>query len=369
MSELPPSRDAVHAAFIVDSDAFGGAEVYTRRLLRSMPPWVHRSLVVSADVAGSFAGHVPDDVSLTVVPLARHSSGAPAVRAALSELAPDVVQVNLVDPGSNLACLRAALDQAPTVATLHLDGAADVADATTVYGRLACALAPSGPIARQFTDLGVSPERVVRIRHGVEIPARPVEVRDRRPVVLGAIGRLTPQKGFDLLIDAMGELLRRGRDICLLIAGGGRDDAALRRRAAGLPVRFLGNVGDAVPVLRQIDVFCLPSRHEALSLALLEAVSHGLPCVTTAVGDTVDALEGVVEIVPPGDPHALAETLDAVVLDPALRRELGRGARQRAVRDFDVERMAAETAQVLASAVTTKPGRRPSLLGTEHAGR
>jgi glycosyltransferase involved in cell wall biosynthesis len=369
MSELPPSRDAVHAAFVVDSDAFGGAEVYTRRLLRSMPAWVRRSLVVSTDVAGHFAGRVPNDVSTTVVPLARHSSDAPAVRAALSELAPDVVQVNLVDPGSNLACLRAALDQAPTVATLHLDGAGDFAGGGTGYGRLACALAPSGPIARQFIDLGVPPERVVRIRHGVEIPARAVEVRDRWPLVLGAIGRLTAQKGFDLLIDAVGELVRRGRDIRLLIAGDGRDAAALLRRATGLPVRFLGGVGDAGSVLRQIDVFCLPSRHEALSLALLEAVSHGVPSVTTAVGDTVEALQGVVEIVPPDDPHALADALDAVVLDPALRRGLGRGARQRAVRDFDVHRMAAETAQVLANAVTTEPSRRPGPLRTEHAGR
>ena len=106
----------LHVTIIVDCDAFGGAEVYARRLLTGMPHWVRTSLVVSKPVTSHLTG-----LALTVVvPLARHRNHAPELSAALDELAPDVVHVNLVDPASNAASLAAAAARAPTVATLHL---------------------------------------------------------------------------------------------------------------------------------------------------------------------------------------------------------------------------------------------------------
>lgn len=340
---------------MVDSDAFGGAEVWTGRVLAHLPADVRASVVVTGPVAGRLA--VPDGVERVVVPLARHRERSPEVAAALAALSPDVVHVNLVDPGSNRAALRAALDRAPTVVALHLHGAAPRPALTAEYGAPAAAIAPSAVIAAQLTELGAAPERVVRVRHGVPLPATPARPPGRSPLTLGAVGRLTPQKGLDLLLAAAARLHRRGRPLRVVVAGEGRAEAALRRQAAGLPVRFTGFRRDVPALLRGLDVFCLPSRAEALSLALLEATALGLPCVTTAVGDTRAALDGCALVVPPDDLDALTDALDRVLGDTALRRRLGTRARERAVRDLDVARMAADVATVWRRAASGREDR------------
>ncbi|UQS26922.1 glycosyltransferase family 4 protein [Amycolatopsis thermalba] len=327
-------------ALVVDNEVFGSAEVYVRRLLRFLPPWVAPSIVVGDGLAGAFPERVPKQI---VAPAVR-SVWAPQIEDALRALSPDVVHVNLADAGANLAALQAAEAVAPTVATLHRTGGAPASSAVwDCYRRLAGALAPSRIVEARLRELGTPAERVTRIRPGVEVPPEPVGPSDRTPVVIGAIGGVT---GLDLL-PAVAALRRRGREVRVLVAGDGRD---LAERARGLPVRFLGRLRDVSAFLRGLDVFCLPSRRDTLSLAVLEAMAHGLPCVTTAVGETVAELAGAAMIVPPGDARALADALDRVSTDVALRRKLSRAAREKAVEDFDVRRMAAETAEALAAA-------------------
>ncbi|SHF03264.1 glycosyltransferase family 4 protein [Streptoalloteichus hindustanus] len=350
----------LHAVFVVDSDAFGGAEVYVRRVVRFAPPWLRCSVVVSKDVAEHFVDCLPFS-DVVVVPLRRHRWSAPATAEALAALRPDVVHVNLVDPASDHAAVTTALRAAPTVATLHLEGhigngiGRDRLRET--YGRLAAVIAPSEPIAEQLVGpLGVSPARVVRVRHGVEIPPHPRKPVDNSPPVVASVGRLTAQKGFDLLLDAVAELCSQGQELRVVIAGDGRDAAALRRRAAGLPVEFVGHCRDVPGLLASCDVFCLPSRREALSLALLEAVAAGVPSVATDVGDHRAALTGAALIIPPEDRPALVRALARLLREPALRAELGARARERAVRDFAVERMAERTASVLEQVALTRTG-------------
>lgn len=332
--------ERLNVALVVDNEAFGGAEVYVRRLLRFLPPWIAPSLVVSEKLAGAFAERLP----VQVVPSALRTVWAPQIEAAARALSPDVVLVNLADAGSNLAAMRAAQAVAPTVATLHRTGDAPTSSAMwDCYRRLAGALAPSRIVETRLHELGAPATRVRLVRPGVEIPPEPVPVADRTPVVIGAIGGVT---GLDLL-PAVAALRRRGRAVRVLIAGDGRD---LAERARGLPVRFLGRLHDVSAFLRRLQVFCLPSRRDTLSLAVLEAMAHGLPCVTTAVGETVDELAGAAMIVPPGDSTALASALDRVSTDGALRRKLAHAAREKAERDFDVRRMARETAEALAAA-------------------
>lgn len=344
----------LHVATVVDSDAVGGAEVYAGRVLAGMPAGVRCSLVASEQVAAA----LPGTDRTVLVPLTRHAEHAPRTAAALAELDPDVVHVHLVDPASNRAALTAAVRQAPTVVTLHLQGDPGPESMHGLYRQVAAAIGPSAPITHQLAQLGVPAERVVHIRHGVPLPARPAPRRDALPLRVGAVGRLTPQKGFDVLLDAVARLRDRGHALQVLIAGHGRDAAALQRRAAGLPVEFLGRCHDVPALLRSLDVFCLPSRAEALSLALLEAVAHGLPCVSTTVGDTAEALDGAALLVPPSDAAALADALGRVLTDPGMREGLARQARARALRDFDVRRMAAQTADVLAATAARAP-RRP----------
>lgn len=337
--------DALHVAFVVDADAFGVAEAQVPRLLRCLPDSIRPSLVVSREVA-AFFGNRP---GATVVPLARGRSWAPDVHAALERLRPDVVHVNLAGPSGNTAALRAAESVAPTTVTLHAGGDFPP-DGWDVYPRLAGAFAPLRSLVHTLTELGVPAHRVRRIRPGVEIPASPVEPRARVPVVLGAVAPLDPGQGLDLLVQAVASLVRRGRTVRLLIAGDGGDRATLVDRARGLPVRFVGPVADAGPLLRRLDVFCLPARQEVPPAPLLNALAHGVPCLTTAVGDAVETLAGAATIVAADDVVALTGGLDRLVTESGLRAMLARAGRELAVRDFDMRRVGAEVGEALHAA-------------------
>jgi glycosyltransferase involved in cell wall biosynthesis len=340
------------ATFVADSDAWGGAEVYLTHLLRRAEGlgW-SASLVCAAPVAGRLTHCLPAARS-AVVPLARHAADAPVVRAAVAAQRPDGVVVNLVDPASNAAALAAGLATAPTVGVLHLDGDTSAGPGrpqlAALYGQLSAVLTPAAEARiRLTTDLGVPGDRVHVVHNGVDIPAEPAGAAGGAVLRVGGLGRLTAQKGFDVLIDAVRRVVSAGQAVDVVIGGDGRDRKSLRAAAAGLPVTFAGFVSDTRRFLAGLDIFCLPSRREALPLVLLEAMAEGLPCIASDVGDVraaagIDAL-----VVPPGDAEGLAAALTALLTDPVLRRELGGRARHRAVRDFDADLMARRTFAVL----------------------
>ena len=142
-------------------------------------------------------------------------------------------------------------------------------------------------------------------------------------LVLVCVARLDAQKGIDVLLDALA-LLPERTDLRLWIAGDGFLRPDLERQAGqhglGPSVRFLGFREDVGRLLAGADAFVLPSRCEGMSIALLEALDAGLPCVVTDTGENrrlVEAAGGLA--VPPGDAHALAEGLLTLLRDPGLR--------------------------------------------------
>ena len=276
----------------------------------------------------------------------------------VGETAPDVVHANLIDPASNGLLLDAAVGHAAAaLATCHMTGTLLTGDEqhrlAKSYGRLDAVVAPSHEIQDLLTrGLGLPRHHVRQVHNGVP-PGSEVTRAPREEVSICAVGRLTSQKGFDVLLAAVRRLVDGGRRLSVVIVGEGRDRAVLEAAAVGLPVRFVGFREDVRPWLENCDVFCLPSRAEALPLALLEAMMTGAACVTTAVGEIPAALcvhgragpgavGDVVEVVPPDDVGALARVLEALVDDPGRRRWLGRRASQRAHQRHDVRRTAAE---------------------------
>ncbi|MCV2488162.1 glycosyltransferase [Geodermatophilus sp. YIM 151500] len=350
------ARARRRVTFVCDSDAWGGAEVYlTHHLRRADENGWTASLVVAEPVAAGFAGLLPPD-RVAVVPLARHTREAPAVRDAVGASRPDVVAVNLVDPASNAAAVDAALAVAPTVATLHLEGdtrsGAEREALAARYRRLAAVLAPSSVIRAQLlADLGVPPDRARVVHNGVDLPADPAGPAAAAVPRLGALGRLVAQKGFDVLLAATRRVVDDGVPVELVIGGAGRDEAALRAAAEGLPVTFTGFVDDVRGFLRGLDVFCLSSRRDALPLALLEAMAEGLPCVATDVGDVRAVVGEEVAVVPVEDAGALAAALHPLLTDPARRAAAAAAARRRAEASLDAALMARRTFAVLAEVV------------------
>lgn len=342
-----------HVVVVVDSPTFGGAETYVAHLAGHLPHG-HRCTVVAAEpvprqLTAALAGRAD---LVRVDPVGRCWRRLPALRRSLRALDPDVVHVNLVDPSANrVAVAAAASTGVPASATVHMTGSVGSGLRPRVlaalYGRLHAVIVVSEEIAWLVSAAGVDPRRVHVIDNGVPPVAAPCRRRQGGDTLrICGVGRLTAQKGFDVLLDAVGRLVAEGRPVDVVVAGEGRDGEALRAAAGGLPVTFAGFVDDVAGLLATVDVFCLPSRAEGLPLALLEALAAGVPAVATAVGGIPGAVGDAVLLVPPGDADALADALRQIADHPGLREQLARRGRRLAADRFTVERMAQATAAV-----------------------
>ncbi len=156
-----------------------------------------------------------------------------------------------------------------------------------------------------------------------------------RPVVLG-VGRLAPQKRFDVLLRAAATKEWQARELVplVVIAGSGPLADELGRLAdeLGVDARFLGDRSDVPALLAAADVFALPSQWEGQPLILQEALRAARPIVASDVGGVRDLTgDSAALLVPPGDPQALSEAILAVLDDPGLAAGLGAAAGTRAL--------------------------------------
>ena len=185
------------------------------------------------------------------------------------------------------------------------------ADAVTVV---------SGELAGAARGLGAPEARLHMIPNGADTefwcPGPPTPVPGR----IAAVGRLLPNKGFDLLVEAMAGLPQA--QVVIAGEGEGRPDLEARIAAAGLGdrVRLAGHLGGEAlrAELRRAQVFAMPSRREGMPLALIEALACGTPAVATRIGGIPEVLTDATGIVVPPD--------DAGALRAALARALSGAA-------------------------------------------
>jgi rhamnosyl/mannosyltransferase len=174
------------------------------------------------------------------------------------------------------------------------------------------------------------------------------------------VGRLRYYKALDVLVAAVERL-----DASLLVVGRGPMEKPWRRLARASPaaarIHFLGDVDDdALPALyAAADVFALPSdrRSEAFGLGLAEAMAAGVPVVSTEIGTGTSFVNRDGEtglVVPPRDAEALAAALGRLLGDADLRREMGRQAQRRAIRELDAERMLERIDDVYAEVLASR---------------
>lgn len=159
--------------------------------------------------------------------------------------------------------------------------------------------AMAGDLAR---ETGVPSERIVVLPNPVDLE-RILAARNAPSVWSGpgphllAVGRLSREKGFDLLIEALASLRKRFPEADLILAGSGHEEQALKALCRSLKmeavVRFAGHVDTPYRFFPGATLFVLPSRYEGMPNALLEAAAAGLPLVSTpASGGVVDLLRG-----------------------------------------------------------------------------
>jgi glycosyltransferase involved in cell wall biosynthesis len=227
---------------------------------------------------------------------------------------------------------------------------------------VAVAVAPSEAAAEPVRELGL-PTRVVR--NGTPWPVAPVSAEPSSPPVVGVMGALAPNKGQDVLLEAVAQLSRD--DVVVELVGepfakGGAYVTRLRQRAGqpGLAgrVRFVPHVADALDRMRGWTVAVLPSVYpECAPLSLLEAMSVGLPVVATDHGGPSEIVDGAGILVPPSEVAPLAEALQRLIGREDLRRQMGETGRRRIASQLNLEHQEAEILRMLeALSVPPRPG-------------
>lgn len=204
--------------------------------------------------------------------------------------------------------------------------------------RWADALVVQTAAVSEWAKAVVGEQRVAVIPNPLVVQEGPADaaVADaipRRPFV-AAMGRLDPQKGFDLLLTAFASAGKNHPEWSLVILGEGNERGRLEKQAAELGisgrVHLPGRVQQPLGVLQQAEVFVLSSRYEGFPNALLEAMSCGRAVVSfdcaSGPAEFVSSNENGI-LVPNGDVAALAQKLDLVMSDPALRERLGNAAK------------------------------------------
>jgi glycosyltransferase involved in cell wall biosynthesis len=152
-------------------------------------------------------------------------------------------------------------------------------------------------------------------------------------MVVGAVGRLSAEKGFDLLIRVVERLLRDGIDLELWIVGEGSEEARLRALVAelglGERIKLLGYRPETIPLYEAMDVFALSSLREGLPNVVLEAMAMEVPVVATRIAGVPNLIRHEQNglLVEPGDAEGLAQALGRLLGDERLRGRLRRAGR------------------------------------------
>jgi glycosyltransferase involved in cell wall biosynthesis len=338
-------------ALISDATGFGGAEIALAQLASYLrEDW-------------RFVAFLPDDADPQTA--SRMTDAGAEVRrvkgmrrvptpfaiwnlvAALRELDPTIVHVGLTDQGDGLGPLLAtALSRRPSLATLHLVVPDRKRWRETVSG---FALRRPGLVA------GVSESVAAYVRGtGAETavifigPEPSTPVADPRAelqlpgsaFVVGGIGRLDRQKGWDVLCRAMPIVQREAPDTVAIVLGDGPERSALAGEEACASVRFAGYRERAASFVAAFDVLVVPSRYEAFGLVAVEAMLAGVPVIASAVDGLPEVVGDCGILVPPDQPDALAAAIVSLIGDPPKRRAYAESALARVQTLFTADRTA-----------------------------
>lgn len=352
---------------------YAGVEAHIDTLLRTLAPEVQGTLLAAASpasgaqalaglpyrvlVARSYGKLASATLSPTVPWLARQE---------LLTGRSNLLHVHAPNPWGDLAAL-ACPKQAPVVMTWHSDIVRQrrlfqiykhIQRRTLARADRIIVFTPKHyESSAQLHQLDLA-SRIAYVPTGIDFTALEAQNADQtvstqlrtfaggRPILL-AVGRHVYYKGYEYLLAAVARLRS---EAVLVMVGAGALTPALKQQAQelglGQRVLFMGEVAPAalVAVLHSCDVFCQPSiaPSEAFGIASAEAMACGKPTVVCQLHNGVNYLnrEGETSlVVPPRDVPALADALDALALDEALRRRLGAAARAWVRSEFSMEAM------------------------------
>lgn len=223
-----------------------------------------------------------------------------------------------------------------------------------VLARFPRLIAVSSDIARELIDHGADPTRVTTVLNAIDhrqFKRDPAKVAAARAalglsdehVAIGAVGRLEPQKRFDLLLEAFAALRATRPELRLIIAGDGSLNRALDAQRTALrledSVTLTGHVNDVRPLHHAFDLFAQSSDYEGTPNSVLEAMAMETPIVATEAGGTAELVYDGVHgrIIPIGKVDRLIHALTAALADPVKTREMADRARRRVESELSFE--------------------------------
>ena len=343
-------------ALVADSTGYGGAEFYLATLVSQLrAKW--RFIAFVGDNAAEETRRRLAEAGAEVREvkgLQRIPSPAAVVRlaAALRTASPALVHVNLTDQGGGLGALLATrLERRPVVATLNLVIPRRHAWRERVSKwalRLpGMVIGVSESVGRYAEEMGA---RTTVVRYGIQEPSLATDPRSALGLasdafVIGGIGRVHSQKGWDVLCSAASLVREELPDAQFVVVGDGPELDELARESK-VPVRFVGYHEQASALVRAFDMLVVPSRYEAFGFVALEAMYAGVPVIASEVGGLPEVVGDCGVLVPPERPELLARAILELATDPDRRATYAHHAMSRAHSLFTAERMAAETARV-----------------------
>ena len=191
-----------------------------------------------------------------------------------------------------------------------------------------------------FLKSGFNEDRISIIRNGVDIDLftpRLVETKDNNVIDFVFVGRLSYDKGVDILLEAFCEYHSENSKSRLTLIGDGMLKHQLADYSENGSIRWLGAIEHhQIPkILQKTDVFVIPQNIGGLGLSVIEAMSCGLPVITTAIGETKRLLgsnEGI--LVEPNSTDAVLDAMRTLADNESLRHSMGKSCRKKVQRDY-----------------------------------
>lgn len=360
----PTSPPRLHVLEVIGNAIVGGMETWVERFIERMPRERFRFTAL-LPFEGAFASRLRAlDVEVVIVPMPDDPpwSSIQVAWALAASQGVDLLHAHL--PKAHLlAGLVGRLAGKPVVTTIHgrLLTMMDLEVHRAVGSHLSV-------VCRQgyfhALGLGVNAAQLSCETNGVDTqvfrPQRSVQPALRTALgladdvpLIGFVGRLSPEKGPEVFVRAMAQLLARQPQAHAVVVGEGPMDAELaalaERLGAQQRLHFAGLLGDMPAVYNALDVVVSSSHSEAMPLALMEAMACGLPVVATRVGGVPDIVEHGQTgwLVAAGDVNDIAARCAALVADAALRQQMGERGRERVMAQFDLGESVVRVSQLL----------------------
>jgi glycosyltransferase involved in cell wall biosynthesis len=340
------------------TEVLGGMETAVATLLANLDDWDVTVMGVSQPVI-EYVVDGNTQIRTVCVPGVRHKSNVGAIAAhirAVHRVRPDLMLISLSQLyDAQYGILAARVNRVPTVAVVHSVFPPTSSSVDPLFRLVSGRVRAFGGVSRSVCAqteeaLGRRPGSVTVLYNGVPDPsvdrrAPGAEEGSGSPLAprftIGVVGRLVPEKGFDVMLRALIEL--PGADLVLVGEGPARSSLERLSRDLGLDgrVTFTGRVGPPWTSRWRFDVLAVPSRIEGFGLVAVEALLAGIPVVGSRVGGLCEVLtDGRTGLlVPVDDPTALASALRTLQDDPSLRRELAEQGSFDARQRFSVDAM------------------------------